>query len=43
MTSLAPLFTARALGLVNFCLTVGPEYDHYIGMLVDRVQRWLER
>ena len=42
-SALTPLFTARALGLVNFCLSVGPDYDHYIAMLVDRVQRWLQR
>ncbi len=39
---LRPLFAARALGLVNFCLTMGDEYFRHIGFLTDRVADFLE-
>ena len=38
---LRPLFAARALGLVNFCLTLGADYVSYVSMLTDRVADYL--
>ncbi len=38
---LRPLFAARALGLVNFCLTMGDDYAEYVGFLTDRVADFL--
>jgi Ser/Thr protein kinase RdoA (MazF antagonist) len=38
---LRPLFVARALGLVNFCLGMGPEYHDFVGILTGRVERYV--
>jgi Ser/Thr protein kinase RdoA (MazF antagonist) len=38
---LRPLFAARALALVNFCLTMGDDYAVHIGFLTDRVAGFL--
>lgn len=38
---LRPLFVARALGMVNFCLAMGPEYHDFVGILTDRVERYV--
>lgn len=41
VSDLADLFAARALGLVNFCVTMGPEYHDYVNVLTGRVERFL--
>ena len=38
---LRPLFAARALGLVNFCLTMGDQLSNYVAILTDRVADFL--
>ncbi len=38
---LRPLFAARALGLVNYCVTMGDEYIEFIGVLTERVADFL--
>lgn len=38
---LRPLFVARALGMVNFCLALGPEYNDFVAVLTDRVDRFV--
>jgi Ser/Thr protein kinase RdoA (MazF antagonist) len=38
---LRPLFAARALGLINYCLTMGDRYVGFIGVLTDRVAAFL--
>ena len=43
LEQLRPLFAARAVGLVNFCLALGAGYLDYVGMLVDRVADIVER
>lgn len=38
---LRPLFAARALGLVSYCLQMGPDYHEYVDLLTGRVAVWL--
>lgn len=38
---LRPLFVARALGMVNFCPAWGPEYDDFVGVPTDRLERYV--
>lgn len=39
--ALHPLFAARALGLINYCLVLGEEYRDFISVLAERVRRYL--
>ena len=41
--ALIPLFAARALGMINFCLFNGGDFLDYVPTLTARVGAFLER
>jgi Ser/Thr protein kinase RdoA (MazF antagonist) len=42
LDGLRPLFAARALGLANYCVSLGGHYLDYVAMLVERVEAYLD-